>query len=281
MGIFNNKAEKTVFEFIEEADLAMLGWGTSKQRASLLIKHLSEEIKSRIADFSDNFSSIRGWLIKTFGGLERIIGDILARLKSQHRPSNPIAITPGDKGKDMHILQLLIASAVGRFDKLVKLPDINIVHLTSVMYCRNTISGLNELLPHQDQDQLQRKMMERNLDWDNPQGESTYALFKEYCTTERNIVAAYRGMDNKSRSKPKSVFFSNTEKEGNSDEDDLKEVHTATYIPPAPWYPPGMRFPCPHLSHNHEMAECKKWLSMTPTERWENTKVRRICYACL
>ena len=280
LGIFNNNAEKTVFEFIEEADLAMLGWGTSKQRASLLIKHLSEEIKSRVADFSDNFGRIREWLIKTYGGPERIIGDILARLRSQPRPSNPVAITPGDKG-ERYSYFAAIASAVGRIDKLGKLPDINSVHLTSVMYCRNTISGLIELLPHQDQDQLQRKMTERNLDWDNPQGESTYALFKEYCTTERNIVATYRGIDNKSRNKPKSVFISNTEKEANSDEDDLKEVHTATYVPPAPWYPPGMRFPCPLSSHNHEMAECKEWLSMTPTERWENTKVRRICYACL
>ena len=280
LGIFNNNAEKTVFEFIEEADLAMLGWGTSKQRASLLIKHLSEEIKSRIADFSDNFGRIREWLIKTYGGPERIIGDILARLRSQPRPLNPIAITPGDKG-ERYAYFAAIASAVGRIDKLGKLPDINTAHLTSVMYCRNTISGLIELLPLQDQDQLQRKMTERNLDWDNPQGESTYAVIKEYCTTERNIVASYRGIDNKSRNKPKSVFISNTEKEGNSDEDDLKEVHTATYVPPAPWYPPGMRFPCPLSSHNHEMAECKEWLSMTPTERWENTKVRRICYACL
>ena len=280
LGVFNNNAEKTVFEFIEEADLAMLGWGTSKQRASLLNKHLSEEIKSRIADFSDNFSRIREWLVKTYGGPERIIGDILARLRSQTRPSNPIAITPGDKG-EQYAYFAAIASAIGRIDKLAKLPDINIMHLTSLMYCRNTISGLIELLPYQDQDQLQRKMTERNLDWDNPQGESTYTLFKEYCTTERNIVASYRGMDNKTRSKPKSVFISNTEKEGNSDEDDLKEVHTATYVPPAPWYPPGMKFPCPLSSHNHEMAECKEWLSMTPTERWENTKVRRICYACL
>ena len=51
--MFNNNAEKTVFEFIDEADMAMLGWGTSKQRASLLSQHLSEEIKSRTAEFSD------------------------------------------------------------------------------------------------------------------------------------------------------------------------------------------------------------------------------------
>ena len=167
---------------------------------------------------------------------------------------------------------------MGRFDKLVKLPNINIVHLTSVMYCRNTISGLIKLLPPQDQDQLQRKMMERNLDWDNPHGESTYALFKEYCTTERNIVVAYSGMDNKSRGKPKSVFISNTEKDGNSEEDERSPY--SNLCPSSTMVPP-MRFPCPLSSHNHEMAECKEWLSMTLTERWENTKVRRICYACL
>ena len=196
------------------------------------------------------------------------------------KPSNAIAITPGDKG-ERYAYFAAIGSALGRFDKLAKLPDIKLEHLRSVMYCRNTLSGLIDLLPLQDQDQLQRKMTERYLDWDNPQGEPTYAVFKEYCTTERNIVANFRGIDNKSRSKPKAVFISTTEKDGNSDEDDLREVHTATYVPPAPWYPPGMKFPCPLTSHNHEMAECKEWLSMTPTERWENTKVRRICYACL
>ena len=278
--IFNNNAEKTVFEFIDEADMAMLGWGTSKQRATLLSQHLSEEIKSRTAEFSDNFSRIREWLIKTYGRADRIIGDISAGLKAQSKPSNAIPSTSADKG-ERYTYFANICTAIARFDKLAKIPDIQIEELNAVMYCRNTVAGLIDLLPGSDQDQLRRKMTERTLDWDNPQGCATYALFKEYCETERNIVSAFRGMESKPKPKPKSVFISRTEKEGSSDEEDATGIHTTTYTPPAPWYPPGMRFPCPLVTHNHEMAECKEWLSMSPADRWENTKVRRICYACL
>ena len=63
------------------------------------------------------------------------------------------------------------------------------------------VFGLIQLLPGPGQGQLRR-----NLDWDNPQGATTYALFKEYCETERNIVSAYRGLESKNKIKPKSVF---------------------------------------------------------------------------
>ncbi len=181
IGIFANNAEKTVFEFIEETDLGMLGWGTSKQRASLVCKHLSEEIKSRIADFSDDFAKIREWLIKTYGRADRIIGDILKALSMHQAPAMH------DK-PERYAYLARISMAVARFDKLAKIPDINISSLNSILYCMNTVFGLIQLLPSQDQDQLRRKMTERNLDWDNPQGAATYALFKEYCETERNIV---------------------------------------------------------------------------------------------
>jgi len=278
--IFNNNAEKTVFEFIDEADMAMLGWGTSKQRASLLSQHLSEEIKSRTAEFSDNFSKLREWLIKTYGRADRIIGDISAGLKTQQKPANNIPSTAAEKGERYNYFAN-ICTALARFDKLAKIPDIKIDELNAVMYCRNTVAGLIDLLPGVDQDQLRRKMTERSLDWDNPQGCATYAMFKEYCEMERNIVSAFRGMESKLKPKPKTVFISRAEREEGLEDEEVTGIHATTYTPPAPWFPPGMRFPCPLINHNHEMAECKEWLSMSPADRWENTKVRRICYACL
>ena len=272
IGIFANNAEKTVFEFIEETDLGMLGWGTSKQRASLLCKHLSEEIKSRIADFSDDFAKIREWLIKTYGRADRIIGDILKALAVHQAPAMH------DK-PERYAYLARISMAVARFDKLAKIPDINISSLNSILYCMNTVFGLIQLLPSQDQDQLRRKMTERNLDWDNPQGAATYALFKEYCETERNIVSAYRGLESKTKSKSKSVFVTSVERE--EEYEGSAQIHNAVYTPPAPWYPPGRKFPCPLETHDHEMAECLEWLTMSPNERWNNTKVRRICYCCL
>lgn len=46
-----------MFEFIDEVDLAMFGWGTSKQREALLSGYLNKEIKFRTAEFSDNFTN--------------------------------------------------------------------------------------------------------------------------------------------------------------------------------------------------------------------------------
>lgn len=57
LGRFANNANKTLFEFIDEVDLAMFGWGTSKQREALLSGYLNKEIKFRTAEFSDNFTN--------------------------------------------------------------------------------------------------------------------------------------------------------------------------------------------------------------------------------
>ena len=65
----------TVFEFLESADLAYLGWGKSIQKANgLYNKHLSDEIKSHIINISDNYSLMKTWLITNYGGPSRIVG---------------------------------------------------------------------------------------------------------------------------------------------------------------------------------------------------------------
>ena len=54
IGINMSKADKTVFEFLEAAELAYLGWGNSVQKANRLYnRHLSEEIKSRLINIRD------------------------------------------------------------------------------------------------------------------------------------------------------------------------------------------------------------------------------------
>ena len=71
----------TVFEFLESAELAYLGWGNSIQKANRLYnKHLSDEIKSHINNISDNYSLMKTWLITNYGGPARIAGDIVSNL---------------------------------------------------------------------------------------------------------------------------------------------------------------------------------------------------------
>ena len=58
--IFSDNSQGTMFEFLESAELAYLGWGNSIQKANRLYnKHLSDEIKSHIISISDNYSLMK------------------------------------------------------------------------------------------------------------------------------------------------------------------------------------------------------------------------------
>ena len=48
-----------------------------------------------------------------------------------------------------------------------------------------------------------------------------------------------------------------------------------------PWYQSGLKFPCPIKRHNHEMADCKDFLSMSPEHRWNDIEKYRFCFTCL
>ena len=60
IGIFTDNAEKTVYEFLDKIEIGLLGWGTSRQRAAQIYnRHLSDDIKSRTLDCSDNFLELK------------------------------------------------------------------------------------------------------------------------------------------------------------------------------------------------------------------------------
>ena len=66
VGIFSDNSQTTVFEFLEAAELAYLGWGNSVHKANRLYsKHLSQEIKSHYISISDNYNLMKTWLINT------------------------------------------------------------------------------------------------------------------------------------------------------------------------------------------------------------------------
>ena len=41
------------------------------------------------------------------------------------------------------------------------------------------------------------------------------------------------------------------------------------------------KFPCPLQIHDHEIAECSEFLTLTPKDRWLKIPRGRICYTCL
>ena len=81
VGIFSDNAKVTIFEFLEAAELAYLGWGNSTQKANRLYsKHLSEEIKSQLISMSDDYKKMKSWLIENYGSPSWIVGDIVGDL---------------------------------------------------------------------------------------------------------------------------------------------------------------------------------------------------------
>ena len=137
VGIFIDNAEKTVYEFLEEIEIGLLGWGTSRQRAAHIYnRHLSKDIKSRTLDCSDNFVDIKKWLIKEFGSPSCIIGDIIADLKSKSKPSS-------DDIRSKYTFYSHLGGAIARLDKLIRVLSIDIDDLESTLYSRSTLNDLN------------------------------------------------------------------------------------------------------------------------------------------
>ena len=87
MGIFPDNSQTTVFEFLKAAEMVYLGWGNSVQKANRLYsKHLSEKIKSHLINISDNYNLMKTWLINTYGGPSRIVGNIIRNLSRKPKP---------------------------------------------------------------------------------------------------------------------------------------------------------------------------------------------------
>ena len=87
VGIFSDNSRVTVFEFLESAELAYLGWGNRIQKANRLYnKHLSHEIKCHLINISDNYDLMKTWVIANYGGPAIIVGDIVSNLSRKSKP---------------------------------------------------------------------------------------------------------------------------------------------------------------------------------------------------
>ena len=87
--IFSDNAKVTVYEFLEAAEIAYLGWGNSVQKANRMYnRHLSKEIKSKLINMSDSYAEIKQWLIMNYGGVSRIINDVINDLSRKNKPAS-------------------------------------------------------------------------------------------------------------------------------------------------------------------------------------------------
>ena len=119
-------------------------------------------------------------------------------------------------------------------------------------------------------------MVKKKLDWKNPSRIVYFAFFKDFVDTERDLLGSYKDLEQPTKTRS-SHFF-----------EPLQQSIFNVSVPPPPlptvkkpWYHPGLKFPCPLKRHNHEMSECKDFLSMSPKHRWDDIERYRFCLTCL
>ena len=147
--------------------------------------------------------------------------------------------------------------------------------MESALYSRSTLDNLINILSHNDLNQLRRQMVKKRLDWKNPSRVIYFAFLKDLVDTEWDLLGPYK--DFGQLTKTKSSHF-------------IEPLPQSTFnvsVPPPlpsvqkPWYQPGLKFPCPVKRHNHEIADCKDFLSMSPEHRWNDIEKYRFCFTCL
>ena len=139
--VFSDNAKVSVYEFLEAAEIAYLGWGNSVQKANRLYnRHLSEEIKSKLINKSDFYAKMKQWLILNYGGVSRIVNDMINDLSRRSKP-NP------NNSNARFTFYAHISSALQRIEKLSKVEGIDILKLETCLYSRATLSSFSLVLP--------------------------------------------------------------------------------------------------------------------------------------
>ena len=180
VGIFSDNAKVTVYEFLEAAEIAYLGWGNSVQKANRLYnRHLSEEIKSKLINKSDSYAEMKQWLIQNYGGVSRIVNEIINDLSHQSKPG------PNNSNAKF-TFYAYISGALQRLERLSKVDGIDILDLENCLYSKATLSSLSLVLPAKTYSDWISEMTKSGLDYKNPVGTVAYSVFKNLCIIERN-----------------------------------------------------------------------------------------------
>ena len=180
VGIFSDNAKVTVYEFLEAAEIAYLGWGNSVQKANRMYnRHLSEEIKSKLINMSDSYAEMKQWLILNYGGVSRIINDVISDLSRRNKPAST-------NSQGMFTFYAHISGALQRLERLSKVDEISPIDLETCLYSRATLSSLSLILPRETYSDWISEMTKAGLDYKNPMGTVAYSVFKNLCIVERN-----------------------------------------------------------------------------------------------
>ena len=289
VGVFSDNAKVTVYEFLEAAEIAYLGLGNSVQKANRLYnRHLSEEIKSKLINKSDSYAEMKQWLILNYGGVSRIINDVICELSRRSKPAT-------NNSQAKFAFYAHISGSLQRLERLSKVDGISANDLETCLYSRATLSSLSLVLPYETYSDWISEMTKSGLDYKNPVGVAAYSVFKDLCILERNKSEGSRASEKSSspkmkprspksqgspRSKARSVHQTSEETEVEMASTSAQTAFEVSYHN-TKWYQPNLKFPCPLGNHRHEVSTCLEFFSLSPAKRWNKMDKGKLCYACL
>ena len=142
-------------------NLKLLFWVeiSSSQLANLLLGKLSADLRSKVdkLQMNDNYKEIKAYLIEKYGGIDRIVNDILLRLSKRKK-----SVYSTKKEKHNFFADYMIS--ISRLDKLCRFPLVYLDRLDSILYSFSSLSTLINILPDDDRAQMQREPASRRLD---------------------------------------------------------------------------------------------------------------------
>ena len=223
---------------------------------------------------------MRHWLILQYGGVSRIISNIINDLAIRPKPG-------ANNNNAKYSFFSHISGALQLKERLSEIVEINKQELENYLYSRATLNSLSLILPHKTHMNWITKMTESGLDYKNPTGAEACAVFKNLCIIERNTSEGSRILKMSSpkpktrspRSKPKSAFKIQESKQDSSDKETGAEVYATFHN--KKWYPSNLKFQCPIGNHKHELNTCAEFFSLSPIERWYKMDKGKLCYSCL
>ena len=105
-------------------------------------RHLSEEIKRKLINKSDSYAEMKQWLILNYGGVSRIINNVISDLSCQNKPAS-------NNSQGKFAFYAHISGALQRLERLSKVGGISTNDLEICLYSRATLSSLSLVLPHE------------------------------------------------------------------------------------------------------------------------------------
>ena len=282
---FSANASQNIYEFLADFEAAYLHVGNSKQRAERLYKHLSESIQLSCVSVSSSYTELRALLVSKFGNVSSILNLMFTIVEAAHKATGQSNATQLNYFSQWAKF-FLRADQLGN-NATISAEEVN-RHLSSVTVFDRLIATLSE----HDETILFHRLRENGIDTNQPQGPFALRLLRAYIkerVEDLNRLISRR--DIKSSQQPQSkqkgvaINQASVSPEVVSNSPTIPTV-TATQVPTRtspPWWTNGLAFPCPLINHDHEIATCSEYLSMTPTQRRTDAKnnSRRICWACL